>query len=382
MVATVNESAKPADFDPYHKWLGIPPEEQPPTHYRLLGLQAFESDTDAILAGVMRQSAHLKTYQLGQHAALTQKLLNEVSAAKVCLTDPQRRAAYDAQLRKEFNAKQAPAPARSAPLAAVPVASASSAPVARPVADSGLANMIADLQQSARRPAGTKAKRKLPPPKRPAKSLPRRSFAWLLESPRNLFLAVGGVAALLFLLLFAAFHMIQTPDGILVVEISDPGVTVQVLDAEGKLLIERKAGAEKFEIGVAPGKGKLRVMKSGHELVTKEFTLAPGGRTTVNARQDPKPVPPIPPPPHVTPIEEVLRSPTIMQFVETPLSEVIDYVKAFHHIGIQFDRKALAKAGVKTDVRVTVGLREPLGQALRKMLAPLRLTYEVQMNRC
>ena len=25
-------------FDPYHKWLGIPPEEQPPNYYRLLGV--------------------------------------------------------------------------------------------------------------------------------------------------------------------------------------------------------------------------------------------------------------------------------------------------------------------------------------------------------
>ena len=25
-------------FDPYHKWLGIPPEDQPPHHYRLLGV--------------------------------------------------------------------------------------------------------------------------------------------------------------------------------------------------------------------------------------------------------------------------------------------------------------------------------------------------------
>lgn len=23
-------------FDPYHKWLGIPPKDQPPNHYRLL----------------------------------------------------------------------------------------------------------------------------------------------------------------------------------------------------------------------------------------------------------------------------------------------------------------------------------------------------------
>ena len=30
-------------FDPYHKWLGIPPKQQPPDHYRLLGVErAFE----------------------------------------------------------------------------------------------------------------------------------------------------------------------------------------------------------------------------------------------------------------------------------------------------------------------------------------------------
>jgi hypothetical protein len=37
-----------APFGPYHKWLAIPPEEQPPNHYRLLGLPQFESDADVI----------------------------------------------------------------------------------------------------------------------------------------------------------------------------------------------------------------------------------------------------------------------------------------------------------------------------------------------
>ena len=32
------------DFDPYHEWLGIPPDEQPANHYRLLGLELFEED--------------------------------------------------------------------------------------------------------------------------------------------------------------------------------------------------------------------------------------------------------------------------------------------------------------------------------------------------
>ena len=30
------------EFDPYRKWLGIPPQEQPPNHYRLLGIAVFD----------------------------------------------------------------------------------------------------------------------------------------------------------------------------------------------------------------------------------------------------------------------------------------------------------------------------------------------------
>jgi hypothetical protein len=98
-----------SEFDPYHKWLGIAPKDQPPNHYRLLGLQNYESDLEVVLGAVMRQSAHLKTFQLGQHAALTQKILNEVSAAKVCLLDPQRKAAYDDRLREDLEARGKPA---------------------------------------------------------------------------------------------------------------------------------------------------------------------------------------------------------------------------------------------------------------------------------
>ena len=55
-------------FDPYHKWLGIPPEDQPPDHYRLLGLKALESDPDAIEAAADQRMAHLRTYQKGKQA--------------------------------------------------------------------------------------------------------------------------------------------------------------------------------------------------------------------------------------------------------------------------------------------------------------------------
>ncbi len=37
-------------FDPYHEWLGILPQEQPPNYYRLLGVAPFEADPDVIRA--------------------------------------------------------------------------------------------------------------------------------------------------------------------------------------------------------------------------------------------------------------------------------------------------------------------------------------------
>jgi len=82
-------------FDPYHRWLGIPPNQQPPNHYRLLGLDPLENDPDVIESAADRQMAHLRTFQIGPYAHLSQKLLNEVAAAKVCLLNPEKKAAYD-----------------------------------------------------------------------------------------------------------------------------------------------------------------------------------------------------------------------------------------------------------------------------------------------
>jgi len=86
-------------FNPYHKWLAIPPEEQPPTLYRLLGIAPFESDPDVIHSAADARMGFLRTFQAGPNAAIAERLLNEVSRARVCLADPARRAAYDCVLR-------------------------------------------------------------------------------------------------------------------------------------------------------------------------------------------------------------------------------------------------------------------------------------------
>lgn len=87
-------------FDPYHRWLGIPAQDQPADHYRLLGLVRYESDSDVIENAANQRMAHLRSFQTGRHAAESQKLLNEVAAARICLLHPEKKAAYDETLRQ------------------------------------------------------------------------------------------------------------------------------------------------------------------------------------------------------------------------------------------------------------------------------------------
>jgi hypothetical protein len=111
-------------FDPYYKWLGIPPAEQPPNHYRLLGLSLFEQNGEAIDNAADRQMAHVRTFQAGPHGAHSQRLLNEIAAARLALLDPSKRRAYDEQLR----AQHAPATPGVPPPMIVEVPAGSSAP--------------------------------------------------------------------------------------------------------------------------------------------------------------------------------------------------------------------------------------------------------------
>ena len=95
-------------FDPYRKWLGIPPRDQPPNHYRLLGIEVFESDPDVISNAADGRMGQIRTFQTGRHSEWSQRLLNEVAAARVCLLNEANKAAYDKSLRQEFGAQIAP----------------------------------------------------------------------------------------------------------------------------------------------------------------------------------------------------------------------------------------------------------------------------------
>ena len=104
--AEFRKPAQPAAFDPYYQWLGIPPKDQPADHYRLLGVERFEQNLDAIDNAAERQAMLLRTIQTPQHADFAQKLLNEVTAAKVCLLQPAKKAVYDHKLREQLASRE------------------------------------------------------------------------------------------------------------------------------------------------------------------------------------------------------------------------------------------------------------------------------------
>ena len=106
----------PEPFDAYYKWLGISPKDQPPNHYRLLAIDLFETDPDVIASAADRQMAHMRSYQTGKNSALSQKILNEISAARICLLNAAKKEEYDERLRQQLQSAQEalePAPAET-----------------------------------------------------------------------------------------------------------------------------------------------------------------------------------------------------------------------------------------------------------------------------
>ena len=90
---------EPEAFDPYYQWLGIPTAEQPPNHYRLLGVSLFESNPDVIANAAEQRIVYVRTFQIGKHSDESQRILNEISVARVCLLNADKKAEYDARLQ-------------------------------------------------------------------------------------------------------------------------------------------------------------------------------------------------------------------------------------------------------------------------------------------
>jgi hypothetical protein len=87
-------------FDAYYKWLGIPPSQQPPDHYRLLGLQLYEGDLEVISAGAVQRMNWVRKFQKGPHGSVAQNLVQEITSAWAVLLNAQNKANYDNQLKR------------------------------------------------------------------------------------------------------------------------------------------------------------------------------------------------------------------------------------------------------------------------------------------
>jgi hypothetical protein len=80
-------------------------------------------------------------------------------------------------------------------------------------------------------------------------------------------------------------------------------------------------------------------------------------------------------------IKAALSDPTAMEFTDTPLCDVIEYLKDYHHqkhpaFEIVLDTKALNELGVTSDTPITKNLKGiKLRSALRLLLRDLGLTF-------
>ncbi|MFZ5833525.1 MAG: hypothetical protein ACOY3P_25850, partial [Planctomycetota bacterium] len=78
-------------------------------------------------------------------------------------------------------------------------------------------------------------------------------------------------------------------------------------------------------------------------------------------------------------ITEQLNSPTKLEFIETPLVDVVNFLEDLHKIQIELDKRALAAVAISTDTPISTSLQGiSLRSALRLMLRDLDLTYVIK----
>ncbi|MGO8751605.1 MAG: hypothetical protein ACLQNE_37160 [Thermoguttaceae bacterium] len=89
-------------LDVYRDWLHIQETARPLDYYQLLKVPRFEDDAGKIRSSYRQLNAHVRKYATGEFGPESQRLLNELAKAMLCLTDAQRKREYDvSQGRKD-----------------------------------------------------------------------------------------------------------------------------------------------------------------------------------------------------------------------------------------------------------------------------------------
>lgn len=86
------------DFDPYHKWLGVPRDQRPPTFYQLLGIAEDEEDLEVIRGAVRQKEDYVRKFADGPYREQARSVLYELQEASVTLANPKTRERYDVNL--------------------------------------------------------------------------------------------------------------------------------------------------------------------------------------------------------------------------------------------------------------------------------------------
>lgn len=180
-----------SEFDPYYQWLAIPPEEQPPNHYRLLGVPLFTQDKQLLEVAYDQRMTYVRQRAVGKYIDHSQKLLDELARARRTLLDPKARAAYEQSLRDELDGSDEPLP----PAPPVPIATT---PRASPIPSGALSGAM-----------------KVPPPVPPAEPQRAKSPKPAVDAGRSavpwLPVVGGGLVGIAVLMGFIAFVVVWRP---------------------------------------------------------------------------------------------------------------------------------------------------------------------------
>jgi len=87
------------DFDPYHKWLGIPKKRQPRTLYDLLGVSLDEEDSEVIRAAAQQRRQFVESQKGRGKDRAVGEILYQLSEAETTLLNPTMRRDYDQRMK-------------------------------------------------------------------------------------------------------------------------------------------------------------------------------------------------------------------------------------------------------------------------------------------
>jgi len=86
------------DFDPYHKWLGIPKKQRPPTYYDLLGISLDEEDAEVIRGAAEQRRRFVESKRGDGYEAAVGEVLYQIDEAELTLLNSEMRRDYDRRL--------------------------------------------------------------------------------------------------------------------------------------------------------------------------------------------------------------------------------------------------------------------------------------------